>query len=255
MRPKAKFIVLLGLLFGLFITMAYAGERDGTSVGIFYKSVSVKNGWGGAQGADGWPTESKGSVGQWSIPIYYTYADKGLEFDFSSDLAGWVILLAAGSESPAFNKRYQYTDINMSSIRMGIDIFELGIPILLGGQAGGGYMGIKAEKTELNNYFEQGGYFSYGLNISTNMELGESFLRSHFMYDWITMGDDKKGNSWAVDVEYFPFSSDHWTGKTRVQLFLKSIDMKNPSKNVEAKDYNYTNFQLGVGLIFNGDIF
>ena len=112
-------------------------------------------------------------------------------------------------------------------------------------------MGIDGAKTEKDNYFKHGSYISYGANISTNIELGEAFLRTHFMYDWLSMGDGKNGNSWAVDVEYFPFSSNHWTGKSRIQLFVKSVEMKNPSKNVEAHDYPYSTFQLGIGLIFN----
>jgi len=248
-------VVLLSILFGLLFTTAYAGERDGMSGGVIYKSVSVKNGWDGPTGADFFPTESEGSGGQWSIPIYYTNAGKDVEFDMVTDLAGWIILMAAGMESPDLNDKYKYTDINIGSLRMGVDIFELGVPILLGGQAGAGYMGIDGAKTEMENYFEQGSYFSYGANISTNIEFGEAFLRTHFMYDWLSMGDEKKGNSWSVDVEYFPFSSNHWTGRSRIQLFLKSVEMKNPRKSDEAPDYPYSTFQLGIGLIFNIDIF
>jgi len=252
---SVRLVVLLSILFGVLFTTAYAGERDGMSGGIIYKSVTVKNGWDGVPGADSYPTESEGSVGQWSIPIYYTLAAKDMEIDMVTDLAGWILLMAAGTESPSLNDKYKYTDINISSLRMGVDIFGLGVPILLGGQAGAGYMGIDGAKTETENYFEQGSYFSYGANISTNIEFGEAFLRTHFMYDWLSMGDEKKGNSWSVDVEYFPFSSDHWTGRSRIQLFVKSVEMKNPSKNVEAPDYPYSNFQLGIGLIFNTDLF
>lgn len=249
MRQESKFIVLFGLLFGLLFTTAYAGERDGMSGGVIYKSVSVKNGWDGAP-------ESDGSVVQWSIPIYYTHAGKDIEADMVTDLAGWIILMAAGIDAPAFNDKYKYTDINIGSLRMGVDIFGLDIPILLGGQAGAGYMGIYAnKKIEKNNYFEHGSYVSYGMNISTNIEFGEAFLRTHFMYDWLSMGDEKKGNAWAFDVEYFPFSSNHWTGRSRIQLFLKSVEIKNPRKSAETHDYPYSTFQLGIGLIFNTDIF
>ena len=153
MRQKLKFIILFCLLFTVLFSTVYAGERDGVSGGVIYKSVSVKNGWDGPTGADFFPTESEGSVEQWSIPIYYTYAGKDVEFDMVTDFAGWIILLAAGMGSPDFDDKYKYTDVNAGSLRMGVDIFELGVPILLGGQGGAGYMGIDGAKTEKDNYF------------------------------------------------------------------------------------------------------
>jgi len=57
------------------------------------------------------------------------------------------------------------------------------------------------------------------------------------MLDWINMGDDKSGNGWSAEVEYFPFSSSSDLNFVRIRAFTKSTEMAYPKKLVNNTDY------------------
>jgi len=241
------FILNICLIISLTSSLAYSDNREGTAAGIFYTSVTVKNYVVGDNIED--------NATKWSLPIHWGQYGDGVHVDFATDLAGWIVLEGLlgddnGSPiTPAFkdNNNFAFVDINVASIRMAFEIFEIG---MLGGQGSLGFMGIGAKAKAGFTYFEMDSYASYGVNTGTNFELGEQFIQALFLYDWIYMGDEKKGNRWGIEVEYFPFPASSALDFVRIKAFTKSTSMSYP-KNIADSDYKYSDFQMGIGLIFN----
>ncbi len=258
MKFLLKFSFLnLCLILGLTTSMIYADDREGTAAGVFFTSVNATNPWVGASNGNSNFKETEGSATRWSLPIHFGMYGDDVHIDFATDFAGWFILSTLGDKNnspgtPAFteNDNYAFLDMNLASIRVAADFFEMSLPILIGGQGGLGYMGIDASDKTSNPYFEKGSYASYGANIGTNFELGDQFVSALFMYDWVSMGDNKKGNRWGIEVEYFPFSHKSALNFVRIKAFTKSTQMNYPKK-IDETDYKYSDFQIGVGLIFN----
>lgn len=260
MHTTRKFFFLNLFIFFVFISFSYAGDREGTAVGVILHSVSVKNGWVDELDANFKPISTKSDALQWRVPIVYGSITKDSHLDFGTDLAGWLLLVAIGSEndSPAIpalkggDRNFQYQYWSLLNARMAINLFEVGfLPVLAGGQADMGYMGIRTGAKGGTGYFEDGSFFSYGVNAGTALETGGQLFRAFFMYNWIFMDKDKKGNGWGVELEFFPFHSNDALNFVRLQAFMKSEELSYPKNAVDADNFKYSNSQIGVGLIFN----
>jgi hypothetical protein len=256
MKLSFKIILLQTTLLSLLIaTLSYSQVREGSSAGVIFTSVTTTNAWKGDPDGNSLKN-TEGTANRWSIPLQFSSYGDGTYIDFATDFAGWLLLIPLGDgndtpNTPAFseNKKYSFTDINIASLRFATDIFDLGI--LTGGQAGVGYLGTGLEeKKDIGNVFEAGSYVSYGANAGIAINLGRQFLQGLFLYDWVSMGDNIKGNSWTAELEYFPFEASDKFGLIHFKAFGKSTTVNYP-KNVATTDYEYSNFQLGFGIILD----
>jgi hypothetical protein len=250
MKFSWKHLILnICLIIGLTSSLAYSQTREGTAAGIIFTSVTATNFLVGEE-------NSEGNANKWSLPIHWGQYSDGVHIDFATDFAGWIVLSALGDgndrpNTPAFkdNKNFSFLDINIGSGRLAVEIFKIGLPILIGGQGSLGYMGIAAAAKGGIQYFEKDSYASYGVNTGTNIELGHQFLQALFLYDWIYM-DKRSGNRWSIEVEYFPFSASSALDFIRIEAFTKSTSTSYPKK-MASSDYKYSDFQVGMGVIFN----
>jgi len=64
------------------------------------------------------------------------------------------------------------------------------------------------------------------------------------------MGDDATGNTWTAEVEYFPFPASSNFSFVRLKAFGKSTTISYPKK-IAGSDYEYSDFQIGMGVVFN----
>ncbi len=253
MKFSLKTILLQSTLLILSTTiLTYAQVRDGSSAGVIISSVTTTNSWTGA--ADGTSYKNtKGTAIKWSIPLQFSSYGDGTYIDLATDVPGWILLMLPKNQpnTPAFkeNKKYSFTDINVASIRYAVDFFDLGI--LTGGQIGVGYLGTGLEeKKDRGNAFEADSYFSYGANAGIDFNIGSQLLHSLFLYDWVSMGEDRKGNTWTAELKYFPFSTSSRYSLIHFKAFGKSTTINYPEK-IAGPDYKYSDFQIGIGLILD----
>ena len=251
---KNCFTFSLILILGFALTNTQAEVREGEAAGIFHTFVSAED------FADPANAGIEDTANMWSLPIVYGSYGGVAHIDFQTDLAGWLVLHLFNdggdhnAATPAFNDNddYGFIDINMFSMKASANLKEMDLgplPILVGGQCGGGYMGVDACSNGSGTHFEKDSYFSYGWNAGTGFEIGEQFFQSLFLFDWI-YSDNETGTRWGVEVEYFPFPTSSIFQFSRVKVFTKSTSLDYNLSNVE-EDCVYTNFQFGLGCIFN----
>jgi hypothetical protein len=235
--------------------LTYAQVREGSSAGVIFSSVTTTNSWKGAPDGTSFK-DVTGTAKKWSIPLQYSSYGEGTYIDFSTGLAGWILLNLLGDgydtpNTPAFkeNDKFSFGDINIASLRFATDLLELGI--LTGGQVGAGYLGTGlAEKKDRGNVFEADSYFSYGANAGITFNIGHQFVQALFLYDWVSMGEDRKGNTWTAELEYFPFAASDRYSLIHFKAFGKSTTINYPEK-IAGPDYEYSDFQIGIGLILD----
>ncbi len=245
------------LMLCLALSQLSAGERDGMATGVFYTSITVNNPYLGASAGNSGNSQTEDSAVMWSLPLHYSYYSGDVYFELVTNWAGWILLNFMGDENenpynPALktNPNFNYTDIDLVSLHSAMEVINVGLPLLVGGQFGLGYLGIYAKDKVSMPYFEQGSYVSYGYNLGTNIELGDQFLQTLFLYDWVSMGDDIKGNRWSVEMEYFLFPSTSIWRMVRIKSFVRSTSVNYPKK-YSMGNLQYSDLQIGVGMILN----